>query len=59
MCHGKSVEYIPIHYRTNFSPQNFSIIFGFGFGFEVEFGFGFEFELEFEFVWAYHHEFIE
>ena len=57
MCHGKSVECIPVHYRTNLSPQNFSITIGFEL--EIEFGFGSEFEFEFEFVWARHHKFVE
>ena len=59
MCHGKSVECIPIHYRTNLSPQNFSITIGFGSEFEIEFGFGSEFDSEFEFVWSRHHKFVE
>ena len=41
MCHGKSVEYMFVQYRTGFRPQNFSVLFGFGFGFEVEFRFEF------------------
>ena len=57
VCHGKSVEYISIHYWTNFSPLNSSILFGFGF--RIEFDFDFNLEFEFEVVRSCHREFLE